>query len=145
MGNAWYVSSPTEEICKWIENQGLAPPPIPENAADLTPQQLFKALESFPEYRVAIRGRTWKNPKKEEKHSIYLDLRREDGTYAIEINLHQPAPCNDDQPAVVVFAYYRETEELMRIVAKLAEVCGPLILWHDGGEPSVVVYPTRPT
>src|SRR3954470_11869895 len=38
-----------------------------------------------------------------------------------------------------VFEYYRGTDELVRLVPRLAESCGPLVLWHDrGGERSVL-------
>ena len=36
-------------------------------------------------------------------------------------------------------------EEIKGITAKLAEACGPLILWNDAGGPSIVVYPAEPS
>jgi hypothetical protein len=117
-----------------LEQEGIVVPPEAGPSTAPTPEQVFTALESFPEYRVAVRRRD----RKEKGTSVYLDLRRADGSYAIEINLLRVVA--DNQPAgTFVFAYYRETEELVRLVAKLAESCGPLVLWHDGGERSVIV------
>jgi len=126
-------------MCKQIEMEGVAAPAVLETAVDPTPQQVFDALEAFPEYRVTVKRHTRKPPGKEERKSIDLNLRLEDGTYVMEINLLRVT--GDDQPATCVFSHNRTTEELVRIVAKLAEVCGPLILWHDSGETPVVVYP----
>ena|ERR1700677_1987007 len=126
-------------MCEWIEHLGVAAPTAAAEAANPTPQQVFSALEAFPDYRVTVRRRTRKPPGKEEQQSIDLDLRLEDGSFAMEINLLRVT--GDDQPAVCVFSHNRTTEELVRIVAKLAEMCGPLILWHDAGETPVVVYP----
>jgi hypothetical protein len=141
VGAAWYVSPPSEEMCRQIEELGVAAPPATETAAAPTPQQVFKALETFPEYRTTLRRRTRKPPGKGEQQSIQIDLRREDGSHAIEIDLLRVTA--DDEPALFVFAHYGKTEALAAIVAELAEVCGPLILWHDAGETPVVVYPTR--
>jgi hypothetical protein len=127
-------------MCKWIEQLGVAAPTVAAKPADPTPQQVFNALEAFPEYRCTVRRRTRKPPGKEEQQSINLDLRLEDGSYAMEINLLRVT--GDDQPALCVVSHHRKTEELVRIVAKLAEVCGPLILWHDAGETPIVMYPT---
>jgi hypothetical protein len=140
MSNAWYIEAPTEEACKWIaKDEGVVPPPVRADAVMPTPQQVFDALQAIPEYQVKMRRGTYKRPRQGTvENAIYLDLRLTDGKYAVEIAILKVT--GDDQPALVVFKYGR-MEEITRITAKLAEVCGPLILWNDAGDPSVVVYP----
>jgi hypothetical protein len=96
---------------------------------------VLAAFQSFPEYRVAVRRRD----RGEKGQAVSVEARRADGSYAIDIHLLRVT--DDDRPAgVFVLDYYRGTEELVRLVAELAKVCGPLVLWHDsGGERSVLV------
>ncbi len=141
MSHARYVCPPTEEWCQEIEKRGVVAPPASATAVAPTPQQVFNVLESFPKYHVSLKRRTQKKSRKGPTQYIQIDLRREDGSYAIEIDLLQVT--GDDQPALFVFAHYGKPEELVEIVMKLAEVCGPLILLHDGGEAPLVVYPPK--
>jgi hypothetical protein len=51
----------------------------------------------------------------------------------------------DDRPVgVFSFEYYRETEELVRLVDKLAELCGPLFLYDDSGREKPIVVRGSP-
>jgi hypothetical protein len=102
---------------------------------------VLAALRLFPEYRVRVRRENRK--KKDVGQDVVVELTREDGTYANRIRLigiH-----SDDRPAgAFYFEYYRETEELVRLVAKLAELCGPLFLYDDSGcEKPIVVSSAR--
>lgn len=137
MGYAWYVSPLTEE---WTDPanplrvaalEGSRPGTAP------SPAQVFAALEAFPQYRASVRRRDGRPTGQ----AVSVELRRADDSYAIVIQLLRVTA--DDQPAgVFVFEYYQGTDELVRLVAKLAEVCGPLVLWHDsGGERSILVMP----
>jgi hypothetical protein len=137
MGNAWYVSPLNAEQARDLEREGV---PIPQGLGPSTapsPEQVFAALGSFPEYRVNVRRRD----RKDKGQAVYVELRRADGSHAVDIHLLRVAA--DDQPAgVFLFDYYRGTDELVRLVAELAAACGPLVLWHDsGGERSVLVTP----
>ena len=141
MGAAWYVSPPSEEMCREVEELGIAAPPVNDNAVSPTPEQVFQTLKGFPEYRVSLRRGSYKRPAKHTvEQAIHLDLRRQDGSYAIEINLLSVT--DDDQPALLVFPYGK-VDEVVQIVTKLAETCGPLLLWHDSGETPIVVYPVN--
>jgi hypothetical protein len=138
MGNAWHVLPLTTDEAQYLEKVEVVPVPSgPAVSSVPTPNQVFAALASFPEYRVAVRR--WDH--KEKGQFVYIKLLQEDGSIAIIFNLLGVTA--DDQPAgTFAFEYYRETEELIRLVAKLANVCGPLVLWHDGGcERSIVVSP----
>jgi hypothetical protein len=137
VGNAWFVSPLSDEWTDPANPLGVTAPPGSRPGTAPSPEQVLAALESFPQYRVGVRRRD----RKEKGQAVYVELRREDGSHAIDIHLLRVAA--DDRPAgVFVFDYYRGTDELVRLVAKLAEVCGPLVLWHDsGGEPSVLVTP----
>jgi hypothetical protein len=94
----------------------------------------------FPEYRVTIR----REDRKGKGQAVYVEIRRPDGSYAIDIRLLRVI--GDDKPVgVFVIDYYREKSELVRLVSKLADVCGPLVMWHDsGGERSILVRPSWP-
>ena len=133
MGATWFVSALNVEFAEYLDDHGVAHPPPEANAAGPTPRRVFEVLQTFPEYTQRVRRRD--RPGKGE--SVYIELRRADGSYAIEINL--PGVKDDDRPALLCFAYYRETEELVRIVQRLAATCGPLVLWHDSGENPILV------
>jgi hypothetical protein len=120
------------------EADGVPASAPPAAGAAPTPNQVFAALASLPEYRVIVRRRDRK--AKEKGQFVYIKLLRADGSFAIAINLlgvtadHRPA-------GAFAFEYYREPEELLRIVSGIADLCGPLVLYHDGGEAPVVVDP----
>jgi hypothetical protein len=140
MGNAWYVSPITGEWAESLQSEGVSVPPDSGPSSAPTPNLLFATLKLFPEYHANIRRRDHKKTGK----AIYVELRRADGSFAIEIDLIRVTA--DDQPAgVFVFASYHKREELVRLVSKLADVCGSLVLWHDsGGERPILVSPNRP-
>src|SRR5262249_4079250 len=104
-----------------------------------TPDQVFATLSLFTEYRINVRRRD----RKEKGQAVYITLWRADGSYAIAINLLRVSA--DDRPGgTFVFEYYRGTAELVRLVSRLADVCGPLVLWHDSGcETSILVRPGK--
>jgi hypothetical protein len=121
------------------EVEGVEASSPPAAGALPTPNQVFAALASFPEYRVIVRR--WDRKEKEKGQFVYIKLLRGDGSYAIAINLlgvtadHRPA-------GAFAFEYYQETEELVRIVSRLADLCGPLVLHHDSGcEKPIVIAP----
>jgi hypothetical protein len=101
---------------------------------------VLAVIETLQEYRVNVRR--W--DRGEKGQGVDIGLRQAEGSYAIDIHLLRIT--TDDQPAgVFVFHYFRETDELVRLVTKLAEMCGPLVLWHDSGcEPSVLVTQAGP-
>jgi hypothetical protein len=136
----WFVSPLSGEWTDPANPLGVAAPPGSRPGTAPSPAQVFAALEAFPEYRASVRRRD----RKEKGQVVYVELRRADGTHAIDIHLLRVA--TDDRPAgVFVFDYYRGTDELVRLVARPAEVCGPLVLWHDsGGERSILVMPDDP-
>jgi hypothetical protein len=137
MGNYWHVYPLTADEAECLRGEGVAVPPDCAFGTAPTPDQVFAALRLFPEYRVRVRRENRK--KKEMGQDVVVELTREDGSYAIRIRLIRVQ--SDDRPAgVFYFEYYRETEELVRLVAKLAEVCGPLFLYDDSGcEKPIVV------
>jgi hypothetical protein len=134
MGAAWFVSPLNVEFAAYLDDNGVAHPPPDANAAGPSPRRVFEALAAFPEYTQRVRRRERPRGKGQV---IDIELRRADGSYAIEINLLRVT--DDDRPALFCFAYYRETEELVRIVRRLAATCGPLVLWHDSGEEPILV------
>ena len=142
MGNAWYVHPLNADVAEWLQGQGVSVPPDSAPSTVPTPDQVFAALRLFPEYRVRVRREDRK--KKEMGQDVVVELRREDGSYAIGIRLLGVS--SDDRPAgVFVFEYSRGTEELVRLVAKLAEHCGPLFLYDDSGcDGPILVTPTKP-
>jgi hypothetical protein len=137
MGNAWHVSPLTAEQAQELDREGVAVLPDAGPSAAPSPAQVLAAVAAFPEYTARVRRRD----RKDKGQAVTVELRRADGSYAVEIRLLRVTA--DDQPAgVFVFEYYKGTDELVRLVAKLAEACGPLVLWHDsGGERSVLVTP----
>ena len=142
MGNAWYVHPLNADVAEWLQGQGVSVPPDSAPSTVPTPDQVFAALRLFPEYRVRVRREDRK--KKEMGQDVVVELRREDGSYAIGIRLLGVS--SDDRPAgVFVFEFFRGTEELVRLVAKLAEHCGPLFLYDDSGcEKPILVSPSWP-
>jgi hypothetical protein len=137
VGNAWYVSPLTTQGTEPLQREGVSVPRHSTSGTAPTPDQVFATLTLFPEYRVRVRRRE----RKDKGQAVYVELRRPDGSYAIDIHLLRVS--SDDQPAgVFIFEYYRETEVLIRLVSKLAELCGPLVLWHDSGcEKPILVSP----
>ncbi len=119
MGNKWFVSSAAADTTTKI---------LP------SPDQVLAAVGCFPEYRVSIRRRD----RKEKGQAVYIELRREDGSAAVDIHLLRVSA--DDRPVgVFVFDYFRGTDELVRLVTKLAESCGPLVLWDESGEAEAIL------
>jgi hypothetical protein len=142
LGNAWYVHPLNADAAEWLRREGVS---LPRDSAPSTapsPEQVFAALRLFPEYHVRVRREDRK--KKEMGQDVVVELTREDGSYAIGIRLLGVS--SDDRPAeVFVFEYYRETEELVRLVGKLTELCGPLFLYDDSGcEKPIVVWLAGP-
>jgi hypothetical protein len=142
MGNNWYVSPVTPETLVGLPGLPTGDMLSLSSAPSIGPtlNQVLAALKYFPECQINVRRRD----RKDKGQSVYIELRRNDGSYAVDIHLLQVKA--DDQPAgVFYFDYYRETDELVRLVSKLAEVCGPLVLWHDsGGEYPVLVQASTP-
>ena len=133
VGNAWYVSPLTAENAKGLLVGEVAQVDASPSIRP-TPNQVFAALDSFPEYRISVRRRD----RKEKGQAVYIELRREDGSCAVDIHLLRVS--EDDEPVgVFVFDYYRERDELVSLVSKMSEVCGPLVLWQDGEERSGLV------
>jgi hypothetical protein len=118
-------------------------PPDAGPSTTPSPDQVFAVLGMFPEYRVARIG-NWVSERTGDR-SVQIELRRPDGSYAIDVNLLKVVA--DDQPVgVFTFSYYREVEELLPIVSKLADACGPQVLRHEsGGEPTILVRPGQLT
>jgi hypothetical protein len=141
MGNYWHVYPLKADEAEWLKGQGLSVPPSSAPSTGPTPNQLFSTLRSFPEYHVRFRREDRK--RKEMGQDVVVELRREDGSYAISIRLIGVHA--DDWPVgEFCFEYYRETEELVRLVAKLAELCGPLFLYDDSGcEKPILINPAR--
>ena len=140
MGNAWHVFPFTPDLARELaELEGVLASSPPAAGAVPTPNQVLAALASFPEYRVIVRR--WDRKEKQKGQFVYIKLLRADGSFAIAINLLGVSA--DDRPAgAFAFEYYQETEELVRIVARLADLCGPLVLSHDSGcEKSIVIAP----
>jgi hypothetical protein len=137
MGNSWYISPLNAEHARHLRDaEGLAVPAGLGEGAAPTPNQVFALLPLFPEYEVRVRRRD----RGERGEAVSIELRTKDGGYAIDINLLGVR--GDDAPAsTFVFDYYRGTEELIRLATPLAAVCGPLVLWHDGGERSEIIAP----
>jgi hypothetical protein len=137
VGNAWYVHPLTADVGEWLQREGFSLPRDRAPSTAPSPEQVFAALRLFPEYHVRVR-REDRN-KKEMGQDVVFELTREDGSHAISIRLLGVS--SDDRPAgVFVFDYYRGTEELVRLVARLAELCGPLFLYDDSGcEKPIVV------
>jgi hypothetical protein len=137
VGNAWFVFPLTDEWVEPLRAEGAAVLPAAPSSVAPTPNQVLQVVQSFPEYQVRVRRRD----RKEKGQAVYIELRRGDGTYAVDI--HLLGVRSDEQPVgTFVFEYYRETEELVRLVSPLAERCGPLVLYHDSGcEKSVIVAP----
>jgi hypothetical protein len=137
MGNAWYVSPLTAEEAESLAREGVSVPDEAGPSTAPTPAQVFATLESFPEYLVAVRRRD----RKDKGQSVSIELRRADGSYAIDICVYRVS--SDDWPVgTFVFEHYGETDELVRLVSRLADVCGPLVLWNDSGcERSILVSP----
>jgi hypothetical protein len=136
MGNAWYVHPWKADVGKWLEGQGVSVPP--ENAPGMapTPNQVLAALQLFPEYRARVRREDLNG-----KRDVVVELTRADGSYAITIRLIGVS-ADDRSAEVFVFEHFRETEELVRLVAALAGVCGALFLYDDSGcEKPIVVSP----
>jgi hypothetical protein len=142
VGNAWHVYPLSADEAEWLQGEGVSVPPHSAPSTAPTPDQVFAALRLFPEYRVRVRREDRK--KKEKGQDVVLELTREDGSYAISIRLL--GVHSDDRPVgVFYFEYFRETEELVRLVAKLAELCGPLYLYDDSGcERPIVIGPGWP-
>jgi hypothetical protein len=126
-------------LARAIAEEGVpVPSTLPATTAP-TPNQVLAALRSFPEYCVAVRR--W--DRKEKGQFVYIKVSRADGPYAMIINLLGVTA--DDQPVGTFgFEYYQETEELVAVVSRLADSCGPFLLYHDGGEPPVVIEPSGP-
>ena len=141
VGNYWHVYPFNAEEADLLKREGVSVPADIAPGTAPTPDQVFAALRLFPEYRVRVRREDWK--KKEKGQDVVLTLAREDGSDAVRIRLL--GVHSDDRPAgVFYFEYYRETEELVRLVAKLAAVCGPQVLYQDSGcERSVLVNPGK--
>ena len=142
MGNYWHVYPLKADDAEWLQGEGVSVPPDSAPSTAPTPDQVFAALRLFPEYRIRVRREDRK--KKEKGQDVVLELTREDGSYAVRIRLL--GVHSDDRPVgVFVFEYYRETEELVRLVAQLAELCGPLFLYDDSGcEGPILVTPRKP-
>jgi hypothetical protein len=140
VGNAWHVFPLTPDLARNLaEVEGVPPPSATAAGTAPTPNQVFAALGPFPEYRVIVRR--WDRKEKEKGQFVYIKLLRADGPYAITINL---LGAGDDRPAgAFAFEYYRETEDLVRFVSRLPDSCGPLVLYHDGGEAPVVIAPSN--
>ena len=140
MSNAWYVYPLRPDTAKWLEGEDVSVPSDLGPGTVPTPNQVFAVLRLFPEYRVQVR----REDRKEKGQDVCVELRLEDGSYAIEIRLLGVS--SDDQPVgVFVFEYFRETEELVRLVANLAELCGPLFLYDDSGcEGPILVTQGKP-
>jgi hypothetical protein len=137
VGNAWFVFPLNDDLRGVLGRDGVVVRPGTPDGVLPSPNQVFAVLESFPEYTVKTRRRD----RGDKGEAVYIELHRSDGSYAIAV--HLLGVRSDREPAgVFVFDYYRETEELVRIVSRLAALCGPLVLYHDsGGEPSVLVAP----
>jgi hypothetical protein len=140
----WLVLPSTPDLIReLVEVEGMPMPAVQAVGTAPTPNQVFAVLPSFPEYRVTVRR--WDRKRKEKGQAIYIKLLRAEDSVAITIQLLGVAA--DDQPAgTFAFEYYRETEELVRLVAKLAELCGPQVLCHDSGcEGPILVTPRKPS
>jgi hypothetical protein len=137
MGNAWYVHPLNADMGECLQREGVSLPRDRAPSTAPSPEQVFVALRLFPEYHFRVRRADCK--KKEMGQEVVVELKREDGSYAISIRLLGVS--SDDRPVrVFVFEYFRETEELVRVAAKLAELCGPLLLYDDSGcEKPIVV------
>ena len=142
VSNYWHVYPWKADDAEWLQGQGVTVPPDCAPSTAPTPDQVFAALRLFPEYRLRVRREDRKT--KELGQDVVLELRREDGSYAVSIRLLGVHA--DDRPVgVFYFEYYRETEELVRLVAKLAELCGPLFLYDDSRcERPILVTPSKP-
>jgi hypothetical protein len=142
VGNYWHVYPLNAEEADLLKSEGVSVPIDTGPGTAPTPDQVFAALQLFPEYRVRVRREERK--KKEKGQDVVLTLTREDSSYTLRIRLL--GVHSDDRPVgVFYFEYYREAEELVRLVEKLAEVCGPQVLYHDSGcERSVLVNPSQP-
>lgn len=139
MGNAWFVSPLTRDfVHQWPANRIEGAIPDADGIAP-TPTQVFAAVATFPEYRVISKRRD----RGAKGESIDISMRHDDGSCGVSISLLGAR--GDDRPVeVFAFDYYKERDELVKIVATLAESCGPLVLWHDGGDDNaVVVAPAR--
>jgi hypothetical protein len=142
VGNYWHVYPLKADDVDWLESVGVSVPTDIAPGTAPTPDQVFAALRLFPNYRVHIRREDRK--KKEKGQDVVLTLTREDGSYTVRIRLL--GVHSDDRPVgVFYFEYFRETEELFRLVAKLADLCGPLYLYDDSGcEGPILVNPEKP-
>lgn len=141
MGNAWFVS-PMGDDWTALDNPLRVPAEVSGLVGKLpSPSQVFNVVEAIPNYTANIR----RQDRKSKGQAISIELRRPEGAYAIDIRLLKVT--TDNEPVgVFVFDYYQSTAELVNLVAKLAEVCGPLVLWHDsGGESSILVMPDGQT
>ena len=143
MGNYWHVYPLNAEEAGLLKSEGVSVPADLDPGKAPTPDQVFAALRLFPEYRVIVRREDRK--KKEKGQDVVLTLAREDGSDAVRIRLL--GVHSDDRPVgMFYFEYYRETEELVRLVEKLAEVCGPQVLYHDSGcEGPILLNPGKST
>jgi hypothetical protein len=142
VGNYWHVYPLNSEEADSHKSEGVSVPADIRPGTAPTPNQVFAALRLFPEYRVRVRREDRK--KMEKGQDVVLTLTQEDGSSTVRIRL-LGVHSHDRPVGVFYFEYYRETEELIRLVEKLAEVCGPQVLYHDSGcETSVLVSPNKP-
>jgi hypothetical protein len=141
VGNHWHVYPFNADEAEWLEGEGVSVPADIAPGTAPTPDQVFAALRQFPEYRVRVRREDRK--KKEKGQDVVLEMTREDGSYAITIRLL--GVHSDDRPVgMFYFEYFRETQELVRLVAKLTELCGPQFLYDDSGcEGPILVSPGK--
>src|SRR5690348_5385318 len=104
MGNAWYVSPLTAEQARELEREGVPVPPDAGPGTAPSPAQVLVAVAAFPEYTARVRR--W--DRKEKGQAVTVELRRADGSYAVEIRLLRVTA--DDRPAgTFVFEYYKGT------------------------------------
>jgi hypothetical protein len=140
----WLVLPSTPDLIReLVEVEGMPMPAVQAVGAAPTPNQVLEVLASFPEYRVTVRR--W-DLKRMKGRAIYIKLRRADDSYAISISILLLGVVADDQPVgTFAFEYYRLPEELVRLVGKLAELCGPQVMYHDSGcERPILVTASRP-
>jgi hypothetical protein len=137
MSNSWEVTPLTPESAGLRFFAGLSVPPDAGYGTPPTPDQVFAVLRTFPEYRI---GEVRRRDQRKEGRGSYMEieLRYPDGSYAIDIRMLGVTA--DDRPVeFFFFTYYDQTEELVRIVSRLTELCGPLVLWHDSGGPEPIL------
>jgi len=129
MGVFYYIRPFDEEMASLLEEMGAAVPDVDSPSRIPTPSELRKVCVKLRDFKVEF------NIKPKSHWQVVIDGTKSDKGTILNIDNFNGA---EDDPHEVIWFEKGSPSLILDIVRRVAEVCGPLVIWPDSDGPIAV-------